>query len=63
MQLNKDGGMLNKPLTLDTIRTQVEEYLSQYHKDMTLESFIKMPIESIDDIYLRDIKLITKGVL
>lgn len=55
--------MLNKPLTLDTIRTQVEEYLSQYHKDITLEAFIKMPLESIDDIYLRDLKLITKGVL
>ena len=47
--------MINKVLTLAEIRKDLVEFLEG--RNMTLEQFMAMDIDDIDDIFIRDVKL------
>jgi hypothetical protein len=47
--------MINKVLTVAEIRKDLVEFLEG--RNMTIEQFIAMDIDDIDDIFIRDVKL------
>jgi len=47
--------MINKVLTVAEIRKDLVEFLEG--RNMTLEQFMAMDIDDIDDIFIRDVKL------
>lgn len=52
--------MLNKVLTIADIRKDLVEFLES--KNMTLRQFIETDLDDIEDINVRDVKLMLDGI-
>jgi hypothetical protein len=52
--------MINKVLTVAEIRKDLVEFLEE--RNMTLEQFIAMDLDDINDVFIRDVKLMVDGI-